>query len=155
MQISGANTGGGQKFRNIMQTAPQPGTEGYVSNFVEIFVWFMTMPAYTALWELLNPRVNPYAWGYDFWYDGYAASKVPGHKMGIVSSMVVVHKQGSAQLGRTDNTEVNVKWNAVLAQERHYKKYLNVNLAHYRVHLRIANTSWNGAVVWYIPKFDN
>ena len=108
----------------------------------------MTMPAYTALWELFYPAVNPYAWGYDFWYDGYAVEQVPGHKMGIISSQRVHHVQNANDpvLGRTDNTEVKVKWNAVLAQERHYRKYLNVNLNHYRTHLRIANTSWNGAV---------
>ena len=138
-----------------MQTPAQPNSEGYLSNFVEIFVWIMTMPAYTALWELLYPLVNPYAWGYDFWYDGYAAIRVPGHKMGIVSSMVVKHEQNLANpaLGRTDNTEEKVKWNAVLAQERHYKTHLNVNLAMYRTKLRIANTSWNGAVSGLIPKF--
>ena len=139
-----------------MQTAPLAGSDGYVSNFVEIFVWVMTMPAYTALWELLHPAVNPYAWGYDFWYDGYAADRVPGHKMGIIASMQVKHEQNldDPALGRTDNTAVNVKWNAVLAQERHYKKYLNVDLGKYRAHMRIANTSWNGAVQSIIPKIN-
>jgi hypothetical protein len=136
-----------------MQTPALPGTEGFVSNFVEIFVWVMTMPAYTALWELFNPAVNPYAWGYDFWYDGYANERVPGHSMGIVASQQILHVQNAADpiLGRTDNTDVKVKWNAVLAQERHYKQYLNVNLNFYRTHLRIANTSWNGAVQRLIP----
>lgn len=140
-----------------MQTPPQPGTEGYVSNFVEIFVWVMTMPAYTALWELFYPALNPYAWGYDFWYDGYAADggRVPGHRMGLVASQRVQHVQsadaGDPVLGRTDNTEVRVKWNAVLAQERHYKMHRGVDLHHYRTHLRIANTSWNGAVQDFLP----
>lgn len=139
-----------------MQTPAQPNSEGYVSNFVEIFVWVMTMPAYKVLWELLYPAVNPYAWGYDFWYDGYAAERVVGHKMGIIATMKVTHEQNADDptQGRTDNTAVNVKWNAVLAQERHYKKYLNVNLNKYRSHMRIANTSWNGAVQSYIPKLS-
>jgi hypothetical protein len=148
-QIMGANKGGGQKFRNIMQTPPQPNTEGYISTFVEIFVWVMTAPAYTALWELLSPGSNPYAWGYDFWYSGYAADTVKGHKMGIVSSMAVQHVQGKE---RSDNAGVKVKWNAVLAQERHYKMYKGVNLLHYRQHLDIANSSWSGAVKGLIPK---
>ena len=77
---------------------------GYVSSFVEIFVWLMTIPAYTSLWELLYPSINPYAWGYDFWYDGYARDKdksnrgkegreVRRHKMGIMSDMIVIHQQ--------------------------------------------------------------
>ena len=83
---------------------------GYVSSFVEIFVWLMTIPAYTSLWELLYPSINPYAWGYDFWYDGYARDKdkssrgrerkegregreVRKHKMGIMSGMIVIHQQ--------------------------------------------------------------
>ncbi|KAJ1429322.1 hypothetical protein B484DRAFT_479482 [Ochromonadaceae sp. CCMP2298] len=148
--IMGANKGGGQKFRNIMQTPAQPSTEGYISSFVEIFVWVMTLPAYTALWDLLLPAVNPYAWGYDFWYSGYAATHVRGHKMGIVSTMGVKHEQGDL-LGRTDNADVKVKWNAVLAQERHYKMYKGVDLAYYRQHLDIANTSWNGAVKGLLP----
>lgn len=79
-----------------MQTSPIiPNTIGYISSFVEIFVWLMTIPAYITLWELLLPSINPYAWGYDFWYDGYAMynNKVIGHKMGIASNMIVIHEQ--------------------------------------------------------------
>eukprot|EP01031_Cornospumella_fuschlensis_P036438 gene36438-44201_t len=64
--ILGANKGGGQKFRNIMQIPAPASSSGYISSFVEIFAWVMTIPAYKALWELLCPSVNPYAWGYDF-----------------------------------------------------------------------------------------
>lgn len=74
-------------------------------------MWLMTIPAYTSLWELLYPSINPYAWGYDFWYDGYARDKdkssrgregeeegrggreVRRHKMGIMSGMIVIHQQ--------------------------------------------------------------
>ena len=59
--------GGGQQFRNILQTERQPGTEGYSSVYVEIFAWVMTVPAYEALWRLLCPSINPFGWGYDFW----------------------------------------------------------------------------------------
>jgi len=95
---------------------------GYVSSFVEIFVWLMTIPAYTSLWELLYPSINPYAWGYDFWYDGYARDKdkssrgkegkeeeegrrgreVRRHKMGIMSGMIVIHQQS-----RSSNSNSN------------------------------------------------
>ena len=157
-QIAGANKGGGQKFRLIMQREPAPGTEGYISNFVEIFAWVMTVPAYKALWDLLCPHVNPYAWGYDFWYNGYAGQRVSGHRMGIVSSVRVQHEQGGSgpgEQGRTDNTAVKVKWNAVLAQERHYRKFRGVDLAGRRNRLDIANTSWNGAVTGYLRYRDD
>lgn len=139
-----------------MQTEALPGTAGYVSSFVEIFVWLLTLPAYEALWELLCPSVNPYAWGYDFWYDGYARGRVPGHRMGLLSSVVVRHEQNTAVdgAGRTDNTAVGDKWKAVLAQERHYKQHLGVDLRHFRDHLDIANTSWNGAVKGFLLPLD-
>lgn len=127
-------------------------TAGYISTFVEIFAWMMTMPAYTALWELLWPDANPYAWGYDFWYNGYARTRVSGHKMGIASVLVFQHEQDSTGtgLGRTDTSSVKDKWNAVLAQERHYKLYKHIPLASYRKNLDIHNSSWNGAVKGYL-----
>jgi hypothetical protein len=135
-----------------MQTAAVPGTSGFVSSFVEIFVWVMTMPAYQALWELICPSINPYAWGYDFWYDGYARDRVPGHKMGIMSTVRVMHEQDTGQggAGRTDNTAEKVKWAAVMEQERHYKRQLGVDLKWYRTHLDLANSSWSGAVKGYL-----
>eukprot|EP00981_Chlorochromonas_danica_P010600 scaffold3290_cov165-Ochromonas_danica.AAC.43 len=155
--ITGANRGGGQKFRNIMQISAPLDTAGYVSSFVEIFAWLMTMPAYSALWDLLCPWINPYAWGYDFWYNGYASDHVKGHKMGIINTYSLLHDQdGEATaaknrgLGRTDDTKIEVKWNAVLAQERYYRQYLNTPLHLYRKHFDIANVSWNGAVKGYL-----
>eukprot|EP01034_Spumella_vulgaris_P023630 gene23630-29869_t len=135
-----------------MQTSASPGTVGYVSSFVEIFVWVLTMPAYQALWELFCPIVNPYAWGYDFWYDGYARGRVPGHRMGIMSTVRVLHEQNTTQTGtgRTDNTPFKVKWAAVQAQEAHYKRRLGVDLKYFRTHMDLANTSWNGAVKGYL-----
>lgn len=126
-----------------MQTRALDGTEGYVSTFVEMFAWVMTLPAYSALWDLLCPHINPYGWGYDFWYNGYAKSKVRGHKMGIASSIAVLHEQGAE---RTDRNAVDDKWNAVLAQEKHYNAYRGVNLQQIRKKLDISNASWNGAV---------
>jgi hypothetical protein len=67
--------------------------------------------------------------------------------MGILSSMQVQHVQGAE---RTDNTQVEVKWAAVMAQERHYKRYLGVDLKKCRDNLDLANTSWNGAVKDYL-----
>lgn len=66
--VMGANTGGGQDFRKIMQTEAPAGTEGWVSTFVEMFAWVLTMSAYEALWELYYPSLNPYGWGFDLWY---------------------------------------------------------------------------------------
>lgn len=145
--VQNANMVGGNKFRNILQTEARPGTEGYVSTFVELFVWLMTMESYQALWELLYPHVNPYGWGYDFWYNGYAKLKVKNHKMGIVSTVKVKHEQGGE---RTDSASVEQKWNAVLAQERHYMKHANINLGKIRKNLEIVNGSWNGAVRGYL-----
>lgn len=146
--VQNSNKVGGNKFRNILHTEAQPGTEGYVSSFIEIFVWLMTLDAYQALWELLNPHVNPYAWGYDFWYDGYAKLKVKNHKMGIASRIVVSHVNGAE--GRSDNTSVKLKWNSVLAQERHYRNHLGVNLNRMRNKLDITSDSWKGAVKGYL-----
>ncbi len=139
-----------------MQAPAAPNSEGYISSYLEIFAWIMTMPAYEALWELLYPSVNPYGWGHDFWYDGYAKKRVPGHKMGIASTVVVVHDQNERIVGagRTDNTKIEDKWNAVLAQERHYKQYLGINLAQIRKNLDLSNSSWNGAVKGLIPKLQ-
>lgn len=147
-RVVGANVGGGQAFRTIMQAKPQPGTEGYVSTFVEWFAWVMTFQAYEALWELLCPHVNPYGWGYDFWYDNYAKRSVVGHKMGIISTFEVKHEQDTAVegAGRTDNTKVETKWAAVLSQETHYKSHLGIDLRGIRQKLELKNTSWNGAV---------
>ena len=57
-----------------------------MTNFIEIFAWVMTMPAYQALHELLLPEVNPYGWGYDWWYDSYARINVPGKKINLKKS---------------------------------------------------------------------
>ncbi len=135
-----------------MQTPPQGESLGYISTFVEIFAWVMTMPAFKALWELLYPEVNPYAWGYDFWYDGYARSTVPGHKMGVASIMQMIHDQDTTTggMGRTDNTRIEDKWNAVIAQERHYLKHKKIKLSYFRKNLDISNSSWNGAVKGYL-----
>lgn len=125
-----------------MQKEAQPGTAGYVSYFVELFAWVMTVPAYQALWELLYPTVNPYGWGHDFWYDCYASDRVIGHKMGIVSVIKVEHEQGSS--GRTDNTAVNVKWGAVKTQEKVYKAHFGISLTKCRE--KNIPDAWDGAV---------
>ena len=92
LQVIGANVGPGQKWRNVMQSEAQANTAGYISVFVEIFAWVVTMPAYEALWQLLNPSINPFGWGYDLWYDNFAKSRVDGHKMGVVSVVKAKHE---------------------------------------------------------------
>jgi hypothetical protein len=132
---------------------PSTSIAGYHSSFVEIFAWVMTIPGYEALWNLLLPSVNPYAWGYDFWYNGYAKNLLKEqHKMGITTACQLYHEQDNTNkgLGRTDQTNFNEKWNAVLAQERHYSKFLKIPLSFYRKHLDISNTSWNGAVKGFL-----
>lgn len=139
--VVGANKGGGQAFRSIMYREAQAGTEGYVSVFVELFAWIMTVPAYHALWDLLYPSVNPYGWGYDFWYDQYALLRVKGHKMGIISTIKVNHEQdfSSPNGGRTETATVDEKWSAVLEQEKVYLSHFGVNLKKYREELRLKN----------------
>ncbi len=151
-QVIGANVGGGQKFRNIMQEPPLEGTVGYVSNFVELFAWMVTMSAYQALWELLYPSVNPYGWGYDFWYDNYARTRVTGHKMGILSSVQVVHEQdlSASGRGRTESATVAEKWQALRNQEGVYLTHFKVNLKKYREKLRLSNATLTGAVTGYL-----
>ena len=148
--VSGANKGGGQQFRNIMQTPAQPNTEGYVSTFLELFAWVMTIPAYEALWHLLYPSINPYGWGYDLWYDNYAKRRVVGHKMGVVSAVRALHRQDLAIANRTDDTSPDTKWKALVFQERHYQTYYGITLHKYRETMDLKNMSWNGAVVDYL-----
>ena len=165
-RIENANTGGGQQFRKIMQATTPIGKEGYVSSFVEIFAWVMTMDAYESLWGLLLPEVNPYGWGYDFWYNGYAQKLVAEsmrddgtekkHKMGIITSLTAEHAQsikeednGSTD-GRAESATVKQKWDAVQEQERYYKKYLGVDLKTMSSKMELANMSWNGAVKGYL-----
>ena len=45
--VIGANTGGGQAFRTIMQRPAVVGTSGYVSVFVELFAWMGTLFSHT------------------------------------------------------------------------------------------------------------
>ena len=150
--VVGANTGGGQAFRTIMQRPAQPGTLGYVSVFVELFAWIGTVPAYVALWEILYPSVNPFGWGHDFWYWQYGQQRVAHHRTGIVSTLRVQHEQdfSAPNGGRTDTTPVADKWGAVLAQEKFYKKHFGIDLKRCREKIGLSNTSWNGAVRGYL-----
>lgn len=142
-----------------MQTSPKAGTLGYVSNFIEIFAWLTTVDAYEALWELLWPTINPYGWGYDFWYDGYSRERLRHHKMGIISAIEVFHEQNTSSVhsktGRTDNADVDVKWNAVLKQEKFYQKFKNITLKRYRSSLKIGDGSALGPVAGYIQAPGN
>lgn len=135
-----------------MQRPPEDKTVGYVSTFVELFAWVTTPDAYTALWKLLYPFVNPYGWGHDMWYDNYGLFTVPGHKMGIISSVSVKHDQdfSAANGGRTETASIKEKWNAVLAQEIYYKMYMDIDLRRCRKRSRMSNSSWNGPVLGYL-----
>ncbi len=117
-----------------------------------MFCWVIRFDAYKALWELLYPSVNPYGWGYDFWYDFYGKKHVAGHKMGIASNIKVKHEQdfSAPGEGRTDTASVKEKWKGVQDQEKLYKTYLGVDLTNIRQHLDLKNSSWNGAVKGYL-----
>lgn len=146
--VLNANKGGGQKFRRIMQAEAMNNYEGYISSFVEMFAMVMTIPAYQAFWELLYPAVNPYGWGYDLWYHEYARTRVVGHKMGIITSIRVVHEQNLTIADRTDNTKVEDKWKAMKAQERYYHLHYNINL--HKMRVKVNNATWNGAALGYL-----
>jgi len=156
-KIVNANKGGGQAFRSIMYAdAPQgvqSGSPGYVVSFIEIFALVMTMDAYTALWELLCPSVNPYGWGYDFWYNNYAKDRVKGHKMGIVSRYSLRHEQvmdDVSSTGRSDTVKKEDKWQALVVQERYYQHHYGTRLHKFRETLDLRNFSWNGAVLDFL-----
>lgn len=118
----GANKGGGQKFRNIMQADALPGSVGYVSMFVEMFAWVLDMESYELLWDLLCPGINPYGWGHDLWFYNYGLSRRPGFRMGIISSVEVKHEQNLAVAGggRTESATDEMRWNGVKRQEAAY-----------------------------------
>jgi hypothetical protein len=161
-RIVNANKGGGQAFRKIMQAEHVEGIEGYSSSFLEMFAWVMTMDAYEALWQLLLPHVNPYGWGYDLWYNGYAQAVMEEgrHKMGVITSMKAVHEQsikeednGSTEgtvTGRAESATVQQKWEAVKQEEAYFKEHLGFDLAKMSAKMELANTSWNGAVKGYL-----
>ena len=146
--VVGANKGGGQHFRKIMQATAAPETVGYTSTFVEMFAWVMTVSAYQCFWELLCPHINPYGWGYDIWYDKYAKKRVVNHKMGIISTMKVYHEQNFSAIdsGRSDTTDMKIKWKAIKSQEKYFKRYLNTQLHHFK----LRNQSWNGAATGFL-----
>ena len=150
-RVIGANTGGGQKFRMIMQAPPPNGSSvGYRTTFLEIFACVYTPSAYRALWSLLLPSVNPFGWGYDLWYDGFARRRVRGHAMGIVSVFTASHQQDSAVSVRADNTSVKEKWQAAMRQEKYFEDFLNIPLRRYRLKMRIRGKDWDGAMTGYL-----
>lgn len=149
-RIVGANTGGGQKFRLIMQADVHTGTFGYTTSFLEVFACIMTVPAYEALWGLLFPSVNPFGWGYDMWYNCIGERQVKGHKMGIISAMTATHEQDLSTTGRADNASIEVKWHAVLKQEKFYALHYKIPLKKCRNKLRLKNKDWDGAVTGYL-----
>ena len=83
-------------------------------------------------------------------YDNYAKRRVLGHKMGIISNVKVFHKQDLTKTNRTDNTNPDEKWKALVLQERYYQTHFLVTLHKYRETMDLRNTSWNGAVVSYL-----
>jgi len=132
-RVRGQSKGGGQKFRDVMDKEPPVGTEGTVSEFMEIYVYLMTADAWELLWTLLHTPTNPFAWGYDMWLPKFCRQAFEAHgnvyKQGIVSSLRTEHFQGDV---RADNSGTKAKWQGVLAQEKFYRKYLDIDLRHFR-----------------------
>ena len=146
-RVLDANKGGGQQFRQIMSEKPREGTSGYITCWLEMFAWVMTMPAYVALWEVLYPSINPYGWGHDFWYDNYAREHVRGHRMGIISSYTARHVQGD---GRAEASNTDEIWAAVLQQEKVYLSRFGVDLKKHRQNMALTNSSLLGAVHGFV-----
>ena len=128
-RIEGAYSGGGQRFREIMQAKPKQGTIGIRTSFLEFFACIMTIPSYTSLWKLLFPSINPYGWGYDLWYNCVAKQDNPHHAMGIISIYTAVHDQDLTKTERTDNASAATKWKALLQQEKFYARHYRISLS--------------------------
>jgi hypothetical protein len=114
-------------FRSVMQVAPESKSiAGYHTVYAELFAWVMTMRGYHILWDLLSPNLNPYGWGYDWWYYGYAQMLLNTTDiMGVTSDYKIMHVQGTEQ---TDNTPKEQKRDGLHLQETHYMRNLHIPL---------------------------
>ena len=123
-----------------MESAPPLGAEGWLSEFVEIYVYLMTARAWELLWSLLHPATNPYAWCYDFWLPKLGRQELAKdglvYRQGVVSSVGTEHLQGVV---RADNAGTKAKWAAAMEQERFYKKYLGIDLKRFRQMKAVVN----------------
>lgn len=73
-----------------MTKESENGNVGYVVNYISFqCATILTSNSYIALWELLYPDINPTGIGYDLWYDSYAKDRVEGHKIGLISIMMI------------------------------------------------------------------
>ena len=131
-RVRRASRGEEHDGRSLMVEPPISGTVGFVVAFAELFAWVMTAKAYSLLYELLLPAVNPYGWGFDNWYDGYARLRYPETRLCIASELMVIHlppnrfPNGSAIL--EDGTPRTEKINALRRQERYFRDHLGVDL---------------------------
>ena len=153
--VIGANKGGGQKFRKIMQSEKIPGKEGFITVFLELFAWVMTIPAYDIFWKLLTPSINPYGWGYDLWYYNFAVQRLPNHKMGVITSVRAYHDQNLTKAQRTDNTHADQKWRAVRRQEAYFKRFHNVILKGFKPDTNSLISTTSGVAIGYIESPPN
>lgn len=138
--------GGGRLFMNEKALY---GTAGYVVKFIEMYAWIMTNAAYRALWELLVPEINRHGWGYDYWYDGYAKTRVLGHKMCMISPIVTKHMVQNRSLN-ADNTTGLVKMRGLRDQERFFLLNRSVDLFAKSVEDK-SQTTWVGDLRWLGP----
>ena len=108
-----------------------PGTAGCLTNFIEMFAYILTVPAYNFLWDLFDPVNNPYGWGYDMWYSEYARSRYPLHKMGVINVYAVTHGDINKKQIRADAADQSVKLLALKKQEEYYTNTLGIPLMNY------------------------
>ena len=59
-------------FRHPMQMDPLPGSVGFETAYIEYFAVVYTFAAYEALWDFFCPHINPFGYGFDYWYYFYA-----------------------------------------------------------------------------------
>lgn len=131
-------SGTGKYRAALSEPYVQQNTVGCLAPFLELFVYIMTAEAYSALWDLVLPEINPYGWGYDVWYDGYASERVAGHRMGVIYEYSVTHgnaeslssKRRSKALAaqRVDLVSQQVKMAAMLAEEDYFRSELKIEL---------------------------
>jgi hypothetical protein len=142
------------RYRSVMQLLPEyynlssTTVAGYSSVFVELYAWVMTLQGYSLFWELLSPSLNSHGWGYDWWYYGYAYSRLnQSNFMGVTTDYTVVHLQGFEQ---TDKTSEDVKRDGLMKQEVYYFKHLHIPLR--RFSGRFRNDSLVTAINGYLKR---
>jgi len=147
-RVIGAAVNKFQPWR-AMTSAPLSvnGTAGCLFPNLEMFAYIMTQDGYSALWDLILPDINPYGWGYGYWYNGYATHINPYHKMGVISIFEVIHTHafGGSKADSASNTK---KLKCMYSQESYFKKNYNISLSDMRMNTNHPDTfNYNNAEI--------